>query len=145
MLHLPNCGVADSPRRRSIHRQALAQAAGVPLADVYAAPVRFGPSPGGAGGAYGQRAPQAGLTLLTRVTFASNCTSANACGAAAREFAAQVNALLEAPITSMLNLKARTRLFGRKEGKEGPCAAGVARCLSASFRCTCLSLRWTNR
>jgi len=82
----------------------------VPLADVYAAPVRFGPSPGSASGGYGQRAPQAGLTLLTRETFASGCASSGACGAAARAFAAQVNALLEAPITAVLNLKARTRL-----------------------------------
>lgn len=67
-----------------------------------AAPVASASTARGSAGGYGG---PAGLTLLTRVTFASSCTSAVACDAAARAFAAQVNALLEAPIITTLNLK----------------------------------------
>lgn len=74
----------------------------MPPSDVVAVPVAGSSAAKGSAGGYGG---PAGLMLLTRVTFASNCTSAVACDAAARTFAAQVNALLEAPIITMLNLK----------------------------------------
>ena len=88
-------------RCRSIHRQALGRAAGVPPSDVVAAPV----AGAGAGAASPAGPSGGGLTLLTRVTFASSCPTAAACDAAARGFAAQVDALLEAPIIEKLNLK----------------------------------------
>lgn len=97
-------GKASVQRCRSIHRQALAGAAGVPPSDVVAVPVAgagASPSGGPSGG---------GLTLLTRVTFASSCPTAAACDAAARGFAAQVDALLEAPIIEKLNLKVAAAL-----------------------------------
>ena len=105
-----SCGAVD-PRhqcRRSIHRQALARAAGVPPSDVVAVPVPLAPS-GGASGGYGGHgggiSTGGSLTLLTRVTFASSCQTAAACDAAARAFAAQVDALLEAPIIENLKLQ----------------------------------------
>ena len=71
----------------------------MPPSDVVAAPIA------GAGAASPGGPSSGGLTLLTRVTFASSCPAAAACDAAARAFAAQVDALLEAPIIEKLNLK----------------------------------------
>lgn len=85
----------------------------MPPSDVVAVPIALSgatPSGGTSHGDGSGRGAGGSLTLLTRVTFASSCQTAAACDAAARTFAAQVDALLEAPIIEKLNLKVAAAL-----------------------------------